>query len=364
MRIVIAAQGEGHHSGTWSGIPYHLGRALEGLGADVGHVNADPPRQVLRGLVGLLRASGIRQPSAAHGPEMAAVRTRVVARRLARERDALVLQLDTGFELPPGTRYVTLHDMTVAQAVPAGWSDPAMMTRRAAAAWTARDRRICRGALACCAASDWTAASIVRDYGVDASRVHVTGFGANLETHPAQRDWSVPRFLFVGREWERKNGAAVLAAFRRVREQVPAATLTVVGEHPPIDEPGVEAFGRPDLAVGEDRARLAGLFERSTCFVLPSLMEPFGIVYLEAGAAGIPSIGTSWGGAATPIGDGGVLVDPGDEEQLVAAMLRLADPATAQELGRRARAHAARFTWTRVAERVLAALEPAPAPVA
>lgn len=356
MRIVIVSQGSGHELSTWSGIPYHLGRALEGLGAHVEHVNADPPRPLLRAAVAAVRAAGVRQPGASHGPELAAFRTRCVARRVRGNESAHFIQVDTGFRLPPRLRYVTLHDMTVAQALAVGWSDPALMGSRPAAAWRSRDHEICRSAVACCAASDWTAESLMRDYGVPEERVRTVGFGINAPTQLKERDWTVPRFLFVGREWDRKNGPVALSAFGRVRERFPDATLTIVGDHPPVRDPGVHDAGRLTLSSADDRDTLVRLFEDSTCFVLPSKMEPFGIAYLEAGAAGIPSIGTRIGGAATAIGDGGILVDPNDEEELVAAMTALAESETARTMGDRAVMHASEFTWTRVAERVLGAL--------
>jgi glycosyltransferase involved in cell wall biosynthesis len=356
VRIVIVSQGGGDDPSTWSGIPHRLGLAMGELGATVVQVDADPPPPLRRALKAALLARGVRGQSAGHGPEFAALRTRVVARRLRGLGGLPLVQADSGFVAPPGSRYVTYQDMTVADAMRVGWSDPAMMSERAAGAWRVRDRGICRGAVACATASDWAGKSVVSDYGVAAARVHTVGFGINAPARAVERDWTAPRFLFVGREWERKNGPAVVAAFRRVREALPNATLTLVGEHPEVREPGVEDLGALSVGVAADRERLAAVFEQSTCFVLPSLMEPFGIAYLEAGAAGIPSIGTSVGGAATAIGDGGVLVDPGDAERLVEAMRDFADPVTARRLGDRAAAHAAGYTWKQVAARMLGLL--------
>ena len=94
----------------------------------------------------------------------------------------------------------------------------------------------------------------------------------------------------------------------------------------------------------------------ATAFVMPSLHEPAGIVYIEAASAGVPAIGGNDGGAATLIGPGGITVDPRDAEQIYAAMLRLADPDTARTMGELARAHSELFTWRKVAERLLRAL--------
>jgi glycosyltransferase involved in cell wall biosynthesis len=100
------------------------------------------------------------------------------------------------------------------------------------------------------------------------------------------------------------------------------------------------------------------LFEQATVFVMPSLYEPFGIVYVEAGTAGVPSIGTTVGGATDAIGPGGLLVDPGDDGGLLNAMRRLTDPTTAHSLGVRACEHASTYSWEAVARRVAAALLP------
>jgi glycosyltransferase involved in cell wall biosynthesis len=150
----------------------------------------------------------------------------------------------------------------------------------------------------------------------------------------------------------------VLAAFAEVRRLIPGATLDVVSEHPPLDAEGVTGHGRLQLGDSEDRAKLVSLLSRATCLTLPSTREAFGIAYVDAAAAGVPSIGTTVGGAPETIGDGGLVVAPGDHDALVAAMLRLADPETARLSGQKALARSALFTWPAVAERLLRILRP------
>jgi glycosyltransferase involved in cell wall biosynthesis len=204
-------------------------------------------------------------------------------------------------------------------------------------------------------ASGWAATSVHEDYGVDAAKIHVVGLGANVEVDLVERDWSSPRFLFVGVDWERKRGAAVLEAFAAVRREHPSATLDLVGSHDPVRAEGVTDHGL--LALGSDGAsRYAELLRRSTCLVMPSTFEPYGIAYLDAAVAGIPSIGTTCGGAAEAIGGCGRVVDPADPDALVAAMAELADPEMARKLGERARSRREALSWRAVAERVLEAL--------
>jgi glycosyltransferase involved in cell wall biosynthesis len=71
-------------------------------------------------------------------------------------------------------------------------------------------------------------------------------------------------------------------------------------------------------------------------FVLPSLKEPFGLVFLEAQACGKPVIATRVGGIPEAIKDGetGILVKAGDGEALAAAIIHLmSEPATRQRMG-------------------------------
>ena len=184
----------------------------------------------------------------------------------------------------------------------------------------------------------------------------VVGFGRNRTPSPNGGDWTTPKFLFVGRDWERKNGPAVVKAFTRLRQERPASTLDVVGEHPPLDEPGVRGHGPLRMDLPEDCARLDNLYRSATCFVMPSKYEAFGIAYAEAGAAGIPSIGTTVGGSSDAVGRGGLLVDPGDDLALLDAMRQLSDADTAARLGALARNRSDLLTWAAVAERVMWAL--------
>jgi glycosyltransferase involved in cell wall biosynthesis len=135
------------------------------------------------------------------------------------------------------------------------------------------------------------------------------------------------------------------------------ATLDVIGGHPPLQQAGVSFHGVLSQAREQEREIILGLFARATCFVMPSLVEPFGIAYVEAASAGIPSIGSSMGGPRDVIGtDGGAVVAPNDEDALLEAMLRLAEPETARRMGDAARERSALYTWPKVAERLLRAL--------
>jgi glycosyltransferase involved in cell wall biosynthesis len=314
-----------------------------------------------------LRARDLRDPRAAarhlHSAAQLGRPTIAARNRLMRRRIAAAGRLDgivqRGCEmlLPPGQRFVTYEDSTVPQALSYPWPHLRGLSEADVRRYEARQRRCYAAAIACCACTHWAAESIVDSYGVPPERVFVVGLGQN---HPpadrAVRDWGRPRYLFVGVDWARKNGPAVVSAFTRVRETHTDARLDIVGGHPRVDVAGVVGHGPLSRTDRAQRELIASLFSEATAFVMPSLHEPAGIVYVEAGAAGVPSIGGSDGGAATMIGPGGLVVDPRDPERIYTAMLELADPQTAQRLGDLARAHASLFTWPKVTERLLRAL--------
>jgi glycosyltransferase involved in cell wall biosynthesis len=356
----VAYPAAGGSLDVWSGIPAGLLRGLSQAGVETVFLDASPGRGAERAaraaLSPLYPPGGARHPGrslllAALGPEIAWLRARALDRRLpgAGRLDALVI---LGGLLTPNTDIplVPWQDMTVPLAHRFGYPLWRALPGRALRARLAQQVELHRRAVFSCTATRFAADSVQHDLGVAREQIEVTGLGTNHRPAPAERDWSRPRFLFVGLEWERKRGAAVLEGFRRVRDVHPEARLDVVGGHPRLSEEGVVGHGR----VGG--ASVSELFSRATCFVMPSTVEPAGMVYVEAAMGGAPSIGTSVGGAPELIGPGGRVVDPYDQEGLTRAMLDLCRAEVAESLGLQARRHAERFTWKATAERLLQAL--------
>ena len=351
-RIAIAFQGDATDPDSWSGVPAGLWRGLRGAGFEPVAIDARfPGYSQLAHRLRMSWAEATANPLFAQGAGF------VAGRAATRADIAGAVTIGSGFALPARLRSVTFEDMTVAQAVRQPDSIYSQLGSAAVARWEGRQRRIYQRSRACCVTSGWAARSLREDYGVSGGKVHVVGLGRNVDVDPVRRDWSTPRFLFVGLDWERKRGAEVLDGLAFVRRHYPGATLDLVGGHPPIEAAGVTGHGRLPLGSPEGRRRYAELLARSTCFLMPSRFEPYGIAYLDAAGAGVASIGTTVGGASDAIGDCGRLVDPGDPRGLFEAMLELADPTTARQLGEKARARSCQLTWRKVSERVAKALD-------
>lgn len=369
-RVAVVCEGDPTDPSVWSGTPYGVLRGLRECGVEVMAVRGAPQGRAAVAARTAFAVAGIRSAtrpgerwrsslrrSLRVSPLTAGFGTVGTAYAAAGLRrcgpvDAVV-QMGSSFVVRH-PRVVTFEDMTIRQAVAFDqyeWrelSDPQLEDR------LRRQQRIYADAVAVTLATPWAARSVTQEYGIDPAKVEAVGLGRNHDITPAPRDWGAPRFLFVGFDWDRKNGASVLEAFAAVRLRHPQATLDVAGRHPVLRADGVRGHGPLSLSDPAESAVLDRLFGRATCLVVPSRFEAAGIVYLEAAAAGLPSIGTTRGGAADLVGRGGRVVAPDDPAALRETMLRLCDPALAAGLGELGRRRAREFTWQAVAARLLA----------
>ena len=105
-----------------------------------------------------------------------------------------------------------------------------------------------------------------------------------------------------------------------------------------------------------DRSALLREYAAADFLVLPSLFEPFGIVLLEAMAAGLPVVASRVGGVPEVVEDGrtGWLVEAGNPRALADSMTRLADDeAMRRKMGRAGREKVLQYGWDAIVPQVV-----------
>ncbi|MGA6204530.1 glycosyltransferase family 4 protein [Nocardia testacea] len=167
-----------------------------------------------------------------------------------------------------------------------------------------------------------------------------------------------PRLLYVGRLEYEKGVQDAIAALPRIRRAHPGTVLTVAGVGTQFEWlrqlARTHRVARAVHFAGQlDHAELLGWLHGADAIVLPSRYEPFGIVALEAAAAGTPLVTSTAGGLGEAVIDGvtGASFEPADVHGLVDAVISvLDDPAAAQERAFAARERlTADFAWDVVA---------------
>lgn len=179
-------------------------------------------------------------------------------------------------------------------------------------------------------------------------------------------------FMFAGAVRPEKGVVQLAQAFAQLSDEYPAACLAIAGgsalwieKSVTNDNTELQVHAILDRAVDRKRAFVLGIISPSEIisyyaaadvFVLPSMVqETFGLVVLEAFAAGIPVIAAKSGGLPELVQDrkNGLLVDQGDVEGLYLGMRELLlDREMRQRLGSAARESSLDFAWEQTVDRL------------
>ncbi|GIF13136.1 glycosyltransferase family 4 protein [Actinoplanes teichomyceticus] len=241
------------------------------------------------------------------------------------------------------------------------------------------ERWLCAEAARVIVCSQYMRGEVTRLFGVPAERTEVVRNGVDaLRWRARPRAVAAaraehagpdgPLISFAGRLVYEKGVQHLLAAAPRLRDRFPGLRVVIAGDGPYRAElaglagPGVTFAG---FLTGHD---LTALMAASDCYVVPSIYEPFGMVALEAAAAGTPVAVSSTGGLAEIVEHGvtGVRFAPGEPDALAEAVGSvLGDLEYARALARQARVRVREeYHWPAIAAHTAAVYRgvlPAPA---
>lgn len=215
-----------------------------------------------------------------------------------------------------------------------------------------RDGLVFRAARLIVATSAWARDSVHDEHpecrteiAVMPSPVDLRAFDAAwpAERHErARRPRYRPRVLFIGGDFARKGGYDLLDAWERGRIWE-RADLDVVTAWP-VEQRRTPPHVRYHKHVEAYSDAWRALWRDADLFVMPTRDEAFGAVFQEAGAAGLPAIGTRLNAIPEIVRDGetGLLVPRSDPDALVGAIASLlSSPDRSRSMGERARRHIA-----------------------
>ena len=158
-----------------------------------------------------------------------------------------------------------------------------------------------------------------------------------------RRDGPGEHLLYLGRLTEEKGVRLLMEAWDRVsRAGGLGVPLVIAGAGPLADEVAAWARGRVDVTFAglQDKASSRALIARSVAVVVPSRwLETFGLVVVEAMAAGVPSVVAGHSSLAELVDDGvtGLAHAPGDAASLASALGQIVRAPSSLGLAARAR---------------------------
>jgi glycosyltransferase involved in cell wall biosynthesis len=158
-----------------------------------------------------------------------------------------------------------------------------------------------------------------------------------------------PLALFFGHRRPYKGLPILLAAWHEVVGRVPQARLMVVGPGRPLASGHGSIIDRPGFVAEED---VPVYLAAADAVVLPYLDTDDSAVAAAALAAGRPVVASAVGGLPEVVGEGGLLVPPGDPQALAGALAGLmASPERTHALAMAAARRGRAWTWADAARR-------------
>lgn len=202
------------------------------------------------------------------------------------------------------------------------------------------EKKVFQGARKLITFSEATRKSIIEDYKIDEKKVKVIYPGVDLKkiplaTNVKQIEQKPYKILFIGGHFERKGGHDLLEVF--LEKFADRAELHIVTQTP-------IKCDRPHVYIHQDikayTPKWLELYHQADVFILPTYSEPFGWVFIEAMAAGLPIITTRVNAIPEIVSheETGFLIQPGDRIDLANRIEQLIEnPNLGKKMGAKGR---------------------------
>ena len=181
--------------------------------------------------------------------------------------------------------------------------------------------------------SDYVSKIIKNNYNISEDRIYAIHksvdyrrFGKKSEI----KKETFPIILFVGGNFFRKGLPSLIKATPEVIKKFPNTLVYIIGKDK--NEKKIVSLCKKYNVIKNYKfldwvsyEKIVNYYKIADVFVMPSLIEAFGIVFLEAMAAGVPVIGGNVGGTKELIQneENGLLVNPNDHKKIASSIIRL-----------------------------------------
>ncbi|MDF1836209.1 MAG: glycosyltransferase family 1 protein, partial [Alteraurantiacibacter sp. bin_em_oilr2.035] len=211
--------------------------------------------------------------------------------------------------------------------------------------------------------SEFSRQRMIDVFGTDPDRIHVVGNGVEDafftagDTASATGIDKTNEIVVLGGLRYKKGADHVLAVADALQRRGSALQVVTIGQNEPAyeararDHPNIELLGMiPDAA-------LIDRLTRARALMLLSLYEGFGIPALEAMACGTVAVVSDIASLPEVVGDAGLVFRPDHADEIAATLEQLStDSAWHNDLTRRGREHARKYTWDRCTDQLIGAL--------
>ncbi len=214
------------------------------------------------------------------------------------------------------------------------------------------EKKLYLSALRCFTMSSNIAKMLVKEYCVPESKVKCVYSGSNVEldNKTNQNTYDNKTILFVGLEWDRKGGPILVKTFEKVLIEVPDAQLIIIGCNPKIhEESNISVLGKLKLD------ELPQYFNHASVFCMPTLREPFGLVFVEAMTYGLPIVANNIGALPDMVTNGvnGYLINNNIDEYAKVLIELLNNPQKCKNMGENgAKIANELYTWDEVGKKL------------
>jgi glycosyltransferase involved in cell wall biosynthesis len=356
---------------TWSGSSYYLFSALKGKNVLCDALSAKPPKMIQYLFKGLSFQTDINKwrfkfHLNTHYYEQMTKAALQQIKRLHGEAAGynVILQIGAWYDLTKRDNALTVsyHDGNLHALLNSPFGYP-KISRKVIERALKYEKRLYEKIDLIFPMSKWLANSFIKDFEVSAKKLLPVGAGINLPyiLGTENRDYDRPNLLFVGKQFERKGGKFLIEAFNIAKREVRDLTLTIIGPHLTHLPDGIRCLNFLSKNTREGVEQLLSEYASASVFVMPSLYEPFGIVFAEAMAHRLPCIGTNICAIPELIENGvnGYVVPVSDSAALAKRMIDLLkNPEMCRQMGNRGyMKYLKNYTWDEVTNKMIAGMK-------